>query len=88
MPRDFFDPTPEDQIVVLIKDADLGRAEKLIIGCEGCSEDAEIPFDNILDRVTGCQPSVTDYVMEKPAKCPRCLREVREKTLIEPLNES
>ena len=31
---------------------------------------AEIPFDNILDRVTGSDPSVTDYILEEPAKCP------------------
>jgi len=30
------------------------------------SERAEIPFDNILDRVTGSDPSV----LESPAKCP------------------
>jgi hypothetical protein len=33
-------------------------------------EGAEIPFDNILDRVTGSDPSVTDYILEAPAKCP------------------
>jgi len=38
----------------------------MIAGCEACSEDAEIPFDNILDRLTGCDPSVTDYVLEVP----------------------
>jgi hypothetical protein len=36
------------------------------------SEVAEIPFDNILDLVTGSDPSVTDYVLEQPAKCPNC----------------
>jgi hypothetical protein len=48
------------------------------------SEVAEIPFDNILDRVTGSDPSVTDYVLESPAKCPNCRREILEKTLVEP----
>jgi len=46
--------------------------------------DAEIPFDNILDRVTGSDPSVTDYILESPAKCPNCLRPILEKTLIGP----
>ena len=32
----------------------------MIAGSEACSEDAEIPFDNILDRLTGSDPSVTD----------------------------
>jgi hypothetical protein len=52
--------------------------------CEACNPDeAEIPFDNVLDRMTGPNPSVTDYVLEQAAKCPRCFREVLEKTLVE-----
>ena len=85
MNRDFFDPTPEEQKVVLIDAETLHKAEKLIESCEHCNpEDAEIPFDNILDRVTCSDRSVTDYVLEQPAKCPNCRREILEKTLIEP----
>jgi hypothetical protein len=52
---------------------------------EHCNpEGAEIPFDVILDRVTGSDPSVTDYVLEQPAKCPNSRREILETTLIEP----
>src|SRR4030095_11264986 len=79
MPRDFFDPTPEQQFVVLINTASLHEAERLIESCEHCNPDgAEIPFDNILDRVTGSDPSVTDYVLEEPAKCPNCRRDSRK----------
>jgi hypothetical protein len=68
MPRDFFDPTPEQQNVILIDAATLRKAERLIESCEHCNpEGAEIPFDNILDRVTGSDPSVTDYILEQPA---------------------
>jgi hypothetical protein len=50
MSRDFFDPTPEQQNVVLIDAAILREAERLIESCEQCNPDgAEIPFDNILD---------------------------------------
>jgi hypothetical protein len=45
---------------------------------------AEIPFDWLLDRITGCDSTVTDYIIELPAKCPNCRRKVFEKTLIEP----
>jgi hypothetical protein len=70
--------------VELVEATDLRKAEKLILGCEACSpEDAELPFDNVLDRVTGNDPAVTDYIFEKPAKCPRCMQEIREKTLVE-----
>jgi len=32
----------------------------MIASCEACSEDAELPFDYILDRLTGSDPTVTD----------------------------
>jgi len=68
-----------------VKPATLREAEKLIDSCEHCnSVSAEIPFDAILDRVTGSDPSVTDYVLEQPAKCPQCRLEILEKTLVEP----
>jgi hypothetical protein len=43
-------------------------AVKLIESCEHCNkEGAEIPFDVILDRVTGSDPSVADYILERSA---------------------
>jgi hypothetical protein len=80
MSRDFFDPTPEQQNVVLIKATTLHEAERLIESCEHCNPDgAEIPFDVILDRVTGSDPSVTDYVLEQPARCPNCRARSRKR---------
>jgi hypothetical protein len=46
-------------------------------------EAAEIPFDAVLDHVTRCDNRVTDYILEQPAKCPNCRRDVLEKTLVE-----
>ena len=81
---DFFDPIPEEQVIVLVATPTLRKAEKLIESCEHCNpEGAEIPFDNVLDRVTGSDPSVTDYILAAPAKCPNCKRGIREETLIE-----
>jgi hypothetical protein len=83
--RESFDPSPEDQNVVLIDEATLRKVEKLILGCEACSEeeDLKVPFDNMLDRITGNNPAITDYILREPAKCPRCRNDVREKTLVE-----
>jgi hypothetical protein len=55
-------------------DADtLQRAEQLISSCESCTPDlAEIPFDYVLDTITGCDPEFTDYVLTAPAQCPKC----------------
>jgi hypothetical protein len=83
MPRDFFDPPPEQQIVVLLDSVKVRQAESLIESCEVCNPDAEIPFYWILDRVSGRDPEVTDYILEAPAKCPNCRRLLKEKTLIE-----
>src|SRR5215468_5864564 len=76
---------PTSQTEIFINAATLLEAERLIQSCEGCNpHEAEIPFDNILDRVSGSDPSVTDYVLEQPAKCPNCRREILEKTLAQP----
>jgi len=85
MARDFFDHKPEQQNVVLVNAATLQQAEKLIESCEACNpEGAEIPVDAVLDRVTGSDPSVTDYILESGAQCPNCGRVILEKTLVEP----
>ena len=71
MARDFFAPTPAEQVIVLVETATLRKAERLIESCGHCNEeDAEIPFDNILDRVTGSDPSITDYILEGPGDVP------------------
>ena len=81
---EFRNPTPEQQIVVLV-DADLlRRAEQVVESCENCNPDAAFPFDAVLDWLTRSDPSVTDYILELPAKCPNCGREVFEKTLVHP----
>jgi hypothetical protein len=80
------DPGPEEQNVVLIDSATLQKTQRMIAGCEACSKTAEIPFDNILDRVTGSDLSVTDYILEVPAKCLHSGAEINEKTLVDGSN--
>jgi len=80
---DSFDPTPEQHRVVLIDAATLHKAQRMITGCEACSENAEIPSDNILDRLTGSDPSVTDYGLEMSARCLQCGAQINDKTLVE-----
>jgi hypothetical protein len=51
MNRDFFDPSPEEQHIVLIDAKTLPKGRKAHRICEQCNpEGAEIPFDNILNR--------------------------------------
>lgn len=70
--------------LIAVSKANLLRAQERILGCEACSPEAEIPFDWLLDEVTGFRGSEVDYVLSEAAKCPKCFREVMEKTLVEP----
>ena len=69
--------------LISISRATLLRAQSELLGCEACSEDAELPYDWILDRVTGMDGSAVDYLLSEPAKCPRCRGPVFEETLVE-----
>ena len=75
----------EDQNILVVAAATLRETEKLVNSCENCNvTGAEIPFDWILDRITGSDSTLTDYIIETPATCPNCRRPIFEKTLIEP----
>ena len=81
----FFDPTPEEQNVVLGNAATVREAEKLIDSCEHCNpQGADLPFVVILDVMTGSDPKITDYSLEAPPKCPSCRHAILEKTLVGP----
>ena len=45
MPRDFFDPEPEEQNMVLIHASTLQKAQWMITGFKACCGTAEVPFD-------------------------------------------
>ena len=79
------DPAPEYQNLIIVSDETLRKAAKLVESCETCNPiGAEIPFDWILDRVTGLDAAVTDYVIESAVRCPSCRRPIFEKTLVAP----
>ena len=68
---------------ISVSRATLLRAQSEINGCEGCTEAADRPFTWVLDRVSGQDQTVVDYILSEPAKCPRCQGEVFEETLVE-----
>jgi len=83
MPHDF---SPRPKISSFDASTFAGAADNSLNHCEYCNPRCpEIPFGSVLDQITGSDPSVTDYIFEQPAKCPRCRREILEKTLVEPL---
>ncbi len=69
--------------LVTVQAARIREAQSRVLGCEHCQpDDAEVPFDWLLQEVTGRTGNV-DFIMTEPAKCPRCMRAVTEKTLVE-----
>jgi hypothetical protein len=82
----YFDVRDEEQDVVFIDEPTLREAQSYISACEHCCDSAELPFDQLLDAITGRDPAVTEYVICHAAKCAGCNRDVMEKTLIVPGN--
>jgi len=83
-PYYFFNPPPERHQIVVINAATVRKAAALVETCENCNEEgSEFPFVLILDRVTGSDPKVTDYILEVPANCPACRCEILEKTFVQ-----
>jgi hypothetical protein len=80
---DSFDLPLEETRIILIDRATISRAQRHVIGCEACNPEAEIPFDLVLDQLTGNSGALVDYVLERPATCLRCGGEINEKTLVE-----
>jgi hypothetical protein len=58
----------------VLLDAEVVRtAEGQIAACEFCAPDkSEVPFEYILDCVTGYDPEYTDYILSEAAQCPSC----------------
>jgi hypothetical protein len=74
---------PDEENVMFVDEATLFEAERYISGCENCVPDAaQITFEYVLDAITCCDPTITDYVMCQPARCQRCKHEVMPKTCI------
>jgi hypothetical protein len=76
-----FEPA-DDTDIVFVDAGTLLEAESRIVHCERCCGDAELTFDYVLDALTQCDPAVTEYLLCRPAKCPTCLGDVTEKTLV------
>jgi hypothetical protein len=72
----------DDIDVALVDEAAMLEALLYVSACEHCAENATIAFDYLLDAVTGCDPTETEYVMCRPATCPGCSAPITEKTRV------
>ena len=68
--------------IAFIDDPLVLGAEHYVSGCYQCDERAALPFDYVLDAITGCDPRLTEYLMARLAQCPRCNCKINEKTLV------
>ena len=67
--------------VAFIEEPFILSAEDFLSGCHSCDESAIIPFEYVLDSMTGCDP-LSEFLMYRLGKCPRCFGEINEKTLV------
>ena len=81
---EYFDPPLEEMTVHLVGENLRAAAQSMISGCDQCCDCPEITFDCILDELTGCDPKSTEYILCRPARCPRCRRDVTERTIVLP----
>src|SRR5262245_28083488 len=81
--REFFDPAIEDTNIVLVDEATIRHAERRLRRCEACSDEPQLLFNTLLDQLTGHDPRITDYLLSRPANCPKCHSAVTEKTIVE-----
>ncbi len=75
-------PSLEDTEVILVDETVLAEAVCWITGCQRCTKGADMTFDYVLDAMMDSDDPTTEYVMCRPVHCPRCHREVTEKTFI------
>jgi hypothetical protein len=74
----------ENSNILLADTKTLQKALRLVFGCSRCSSHAGIPFDSILESVTGSDPTKAQYiVIQGTARCPRCQRFMNENTLVD-----
>src|SRR5579884_1367512 len=68
--------------VFLLDESVLQEAARWVSGCSRCEANALVPLEYLFDVVTGADPTVTEYVMWRPLKCPSCSGEITEKTRV------
>jgi hypothetical protein len=69
--------------IVVVDSITLTKARGLIVGCRGCSRLADIPFNSILDVITGGDSATRYFLAEGSAACPRCGRNLGEDSMVE-----
>jgi hypothetical protein len=79
------DSDSPDKVLVFVDSSAVRQATAYIESCMHCDAlGADVAFDTVLGWITQSSPDVTEYLLETPAKCPYCRREMQAKTLTNP----
>ena len=70
-------------LFILVSADTLEGARRSIHGCEVCSNNAVIPFAQVLDRLTGHFDPEREYVLDEDLECPSCSTLIDSYTLVE-----
>jgi len=84
-PALYLDVPIEETNIVLVDNDLVTEAQEWIACCERCYEECDHSFDQILDALTECDPTNTEYLMCREARCPCCQGPLTEKTLVCPV---
>jgi len=68
---------------ILVSPDTLEGARRSIHGCEVCSNNAVVPFAQVLDRLTGHFDPEREYVLDEDLECPSCSTLIDSYTLVE-----
>src|SRR5437763_13685255 len=64
-----------------VGESEVSEAQAYVTACQSCDSSAEMSFEYLLEAVIGCDSPTTQYILSRPALCPRCSGELNAKTL-------
>ena len=73
-----------DKVLVSVSQVAVVQAEHAIEACCRCCPDSLVPFAIVLNSFRQYDANQVEYIIPVLAKCPACLNEIHEITLVKP----
>src|SRR5712692_12074994 len=73
---------PELSVSITLSADTIAAVRRQIHGCEACSPRANLPFAELIVRLTGRRDLSTDCVLSEDIDCPSCMSSLDADTLI------
>ena len=68
---------------VIVSADTLASARRSIHGCNACTDNATVPFMNLLAGLIGRFDAEHDYMFDEGVECPSCSQTIASDTLVE-----